>query len=627
MLVSMYEVFFLNGPRAGTTLTVTDAAVAGRTPECDIEVPDPNASRRHAQFSVQGRHLNVADAGSSNGTYLNENRLATQVSLRHGDVVRIGNTQLRVLQRNAGKNSAVFSFDDSQGDITHSLAVSIDDIAGVGEDAQALAGRLQAMISVSEALVSVAEPEVLYARILDILFEAFSTSERGYLVLLDQSGVLAPRAGKARRGGGNVDSMQVSRSLCQEALRRREVMVWKHDDSSHQFDEGMSLVALGVQHALAIPLVLKEETLGVIVLDNAGGGSFKEAELPLAAAIGRQVAVALKNARLLDDIGRQIEQRRNLERFLPAPVVEQAVAGQVELKLGGDAVEGTVFFCDVVGFTRMSEHLQPEDVVRVMNRFFDAMVPAIEATGGAIDKFMGDCIMAFWGIPYAEAKHARQAVAAACTTYHRLAGLNAQAGTDYPLMEMAVGFESGALVAGNIGSENRLEYTVLGDTVNTASRVQAVANPGQILVGPGARRAIGDGVIAVKMPPVRVKNKAEPVQTFSIRGLKRSDGETVLSIPVWCAGKRGMLIRRLATEHFVLLMPAGVQVNGAPLLSAMAELPQLLLGRAKVESQMQEQGVDGGLNRYLVSMSEPSLGGLLAGQDVTCTLSWEQMTR
>ena len=114
--------------------------------------------------------------------FLNENKLATQVSLRHGDVVRIGNTQLRVLQRNVGKGSAVFSFDDSQGDISHSLAVSIDDIAGSGEDAQALAGRLQAMISVSEALVSVAEPEVLYARILDILFEAFSSSERGYLV-------------------------------------------------------------------------------------------------------------------------------------------------------------------------------------------------------------------------------------------------------------------------------------------------------------------------------------------------------------------------------------------------------------------------------------------------------------
>ena len=83
-----------------------------------------------------------------------------------------------------------------------------------------------------------------------------------------------------------------------------------------------------------------------------------------------------------------------------------------------------------------------------------------------------------------------------------------------------------------------------------------------------------------------------------------------------------MLIRRLATEHFVLLMPAGVQVNGALLLSAMAELPQLLLGQASVESQMQEQGVDGGLNRYLVTMSEPTLGGLLAGTDVACTLSW-----
>ena len=142
-----------------------------------------------------------------------------------------------------------------------------------------------------------------------------------------------------------------------------------------------------------------------------------------------------------------------------------------------------------------------------MNRFFDAMVPAIEAMSGAIDKFMGDCIMAFWGIPYAEAKNARQAVVAACTMYHRLAGLNEAAGADFPQMEMAIGFDSGALVAGNIGSENRLEYTVLGNTVNTASRIQSVANPGQILIGPGARAACGEGVIAVKMPPVSVKIK------------------------------------------------------------------------------------------------------------------------
>ena len=100
-----------------------------------------------------------------------------------------------------------------------------------------------------------------------------------------------------------------------EALRRREVMLWRHDEHQNDFDEGMSLVALGLQHALAVPLIIKDETLGVIVLDAVGGNGFAETELPLAAAIGRQVAVALKNSMLVDDVSRQVEQRRNLERF------------------------------------------------------------------------------------------------------------------------------------------------------------------------------------------------------------------------------------------------------------------------------------------------------------------------
>ena len=117
--------------------------------------------------------------------------------------------------------------------------------------------------------------------------------------------------------------------------------------------------------------------------------------------------------------------------------------------------------------------------------------------------------------------------------------------------------------------------------------------------------------IGIKMPTVFVKNKADAVQTWSMRGLRVKDDEIILNIPVWCRGKKGLLVRRLADGYFILLVPKGSQLSDSPLLSAMPELPNLLLGVARVANLMPPQFSDGELERYLITLSDETLGGLL----------------
>ena len=176
----------------------------------------------------------------------------------------------------------------------------------------------------------------------------FSSVERGFILLGNDPQELVPKATRHRRGESDSAVPQVSRTLCAEALRRRELLVFSLDNNT-DFDQGMSLFHLGIRHAMAVPLLVKDEVLGLLVMDSSSNmQGFNEHDMALAAAVARQIAIALKTR---SEISSQTEQRRNLMRFLPKPVVDQAVEGKLDLELGGQSYDGLVLFADIVGFT------------------------------------------------------------------------------------------------------------------------------------------------------------------------------------------------------------------------------------------------------------------------------------
>lgn len=208
--------------------------------------------------------------------------------------------------------------------------------------------------------------------------------------------------------------------------------------------------------------------------------------------------------------------RRSLERYLPTPAVEQ-VLEQPELILGGKRQVATVLFGDLRGFTALAERLDPEQVVGLLNQCLGRMAEVVFRHDGMVDKFIGDAIMAVFGVPTPRPDDAERAVQAALEMQAAVAQVRVP-GADGDTFRMGIGVHTGELVVGNIGSERRVDYTVVGDTVNLAARLEQTAGPGQVLVSQRTFDLARHSVTASDLGLVQVKGRQEGVQVYAVTG-------------------------------------------------------------------------------------------------------------
>ena len=215
-------------------------------------------------------------------------------------------------------------------------------------------------------------------------------------------------------------------------------------------------------------------------------------------------------------IARERKIRGDLGRYLPAQLVDQVVAGTQPLALGGERRTITVLFADVASFTSLVEKLPPEQVVAILNQLFTILTEIVFRHGGTVDKFIGDCVMAFWGAPGAQPDHAARAVAAAEDMLRWLEVGNEAWQAQYGVtIHLAIGVHSGDAVVGNFGSEARMEYTCIGDTVNVAARLEALARPQQILASRATKDA-APGPECVALGTHQVPGRAEPLELYEV---------------------------------------------------------------------------------------------------------------
>jgi adenylate cyclase len=199
------------------------------------------------------------------------------------------------------------------------------------------------------------------------------------------------------------------------------------------------------------------------------------------------------------------------------------LADSDKLKLGGVSREVTVFFSDIRGFTAMSEKMSPEAVVDTLNRYLGIIIDCILANGGMINKFAGDSIMAIWNAPQDQSDHSRLAVKAAVEAQQ--AAANLPCGENEPKVQFGIGINTGFALAGSIGSEGRAEYTVIGDTVNLASRICSNTPGGQVWIGPQTYEQVKTIVEAVELEPQSFKGKSEPVRVYQVLKLRSEEGK------------------------------------------------------------------------------------------------------
>lgn len=240
-------------------------------------------------------------------------------------------------------------------------------------------------------------------------------------------------------------------------------------------------------------------------------------------------------------------------KFVNKSVAEAALKGN--LKLGGVKKQATIFFSDIRSFTAISESLLPEEVVEFLNQYMSRMVKCINDADGVVDKFIGDAIMALWGVPLSSGslkEDAMNAVRATLKMRASLAEFNKdRGGKDKPLIKIGCGINTGDAVAGQIGSEQRMEYTVIGDAVNLASRIEALNKPlgTDVLLSENTYQLIKDEIIVEKMPSIKVKGKKDELNIYALINIKVNDGPKTLDEVRKMNGVEGSFSKNVDIEN------------------------------------------------------------------------------
>jgi adenylate cyclase len=333
---------------------------------------------------------------------------------------------------------------------------------------------------------------------------------------MDDSGELQPKIARDKRGGDT--SRAVPQSIARKAVSEKVAILSDNAGEDQRFG-GQSILMQQIRSAICVPLMGSEDkALGVLYLDNVTTTHrFSEEDLEFCVAFAGLAGVAIDNNQFAQRIQRELMTRSNFERFFTPQLAKRIAESAESIRLGGEKRRIAVLFSDIRNFTAMSENMAPDEIATLMTEYFTEMVDCVFRHDGTLDKFIGDSVMAQWGAPIGSVDDPDKAVLAAIDMMRALQRLNAAwEAAGRRQLQHGIGLNFGDAFAGNIGSERRLEFTVIGDTVNTASRLCSAAGPGEILISDDMRKALHAPPPLSECPPMQLKGKSQPVPVYRV---------------------------------------------------------------------------------------------------------------
>lgn len=531
--------FRLIGPAGGQSFELAEGAtlVVGRAGACDLPIIDPTVSRRHAELSCEGGTVRLRDLGSSNGTLVNGLRV-DEARLSSGDVVTFGRVPFRlttvgtqrepmlpnregeaatptpgsplrherVVDRPAGSLSAIVR------------ATNLAEARHTAREAAASARterKLALLLEVSKGLSRTVDVQTLLETMGEMVFQILDM-DRVAIELVDERGSRIPRISRDRHGAPV--SHAVPRSIANTVLEER-VAILSGDAPEDERFGGTSILAQRVRSAMCVPLIGSADRVeGILYVDNlTTPHRFDDDDLDFLIAFSNIAAAAIENGRLAERIRREALVRSNFERFFTPALAARIAASPGAVQLGGEKLPVAVLFSDIRGFTALSEGMRPDAVAELLSEYFTTMVEVVFRHGGTLDKFIGDAMMAQWGAPIPSADDPDRAMRAALDMLHELDALNERWHAEgRPRIAIGIGLNYGESFAGYVGSEHRLEYTVIGDTVNTASRLSAAAGGGEILLTDEMRAALASVPALEERGTMELRGKRQPVPVYCV---------------------------------------------------------------------------------------------------------------
>lgn len=517
---------------------VKDTITIGRTSENDVELKESLISRRHTSIVRKGDKYVVYDLGSSNGTFVNDERIDMK-PLENGDVIRLGESEITYVDEGASRPAAVsratsaadplisgqivkhvdeiaesFRFDISDA---LSRGLSLRDIRGEvgGEKAAKESKMFFILFQVGKALSTAGTLDDMVTTATKLIFEVVN-AERSVILLRDEKGELQPRL-SYHRAHGIVDEkdISISRTISSQVVDEKVAIITSDALQDPRFSQGLSIIQFNIRSALCVPLWEADRVYGVLYLDNlAKSYAFTKDDLELMTAIANLIAIRIKQEETAARLRREETLRANLSKYHSPDHVKLLMERGGEVGLEVAEREVSVVFIDVENSTRMAEMHNAADVARLLNEFFLMATNAIFAHEGHVNNFIGDEVMAIFNAPLDMADHALNAVKACATMLAELKKFN-EANPDRRF-NVRCAVNTGTVVAGNVGTPTHIKYTVLGDTVNVAARLSKLPQLNSIVVGEATYRQIKDSFKTKDLGEVVLKGKEKTLRAYEV---------------------------------------------------------------------------------------------------------------
>lgn len=464
----------------------------GRRSDLDISITDISASRTHAEFfyDENAGTLTLQDLGSTNGTYVNRERITHPVRLSNNDIIRIGGYLINVTFVNPKEKKPART---GTRPLTRELLLeSLDQHAVL-------------MYEVSRQLNTVFDLETALRQVSSLIRRTMG-ADRCEVITAQQFGQLG--------------ELGFPTSIAQMAIDQSATIIIP-DADVEKLGESASLYR--IRSALCVPIISGEETLGLIYMFKTDPTSrpFDQRDLQLAVAISHQAALTIQRMQLLEQVRQEQRVRELLQRFLSPPEAEYILQDYMKTGKLPELTEhqATILFTDIADSTELAEDLGPKRFGMVLGRFYQEMTDIIFDHGGLLDKYMGDGIMSVFGLTEAPGIPEVRAVEAGLKMLEQLRTINKEEGLD---IQIGISINTGPVMSGYLGTKQRVELTILGDTVNVASRLQAQARPNRLLIGPATVAAVVGHFNTQRIGAVTVKGRTKPIQVHEVVRSKNS---------------------------------------------------------------------------------------------------------
>jgi adenylate cyclase len=533
-----------------------DKVSIGRSNDNDLIFDDKTVSRYHTEIQKRKNDYILADLGSYNGTRLNGKSIQ-KVLLEHGDKIQIGSSKLTFLingnSLDQAEDSVVLTVERDSAVDRQIVRSSPLERHGQSQELLVSEGKneekrgksdfalkkerfnsqeylaelarnnkvLFVLYEISRHLNQIHDFNELLSKIMDLIFMVID-ADYGFLVLAGgpNGDDLIPVVVKHKtEHGKSKREIKASRTLITKVINSKVALLTSNAMTDSRLDGAKSVMIQQIRSAICVPLWREDKIIGVIQLDSVRiDNQFNQDDLELLKAIGSQAAMVIEQSALNERIREEERMRNRLQRFHSPQVIEMILKGGEETIddiMESKELIATILFADIVGFTRLSETMPPREINIILNRYFSSMTDIVFSNGGTLDKYIGDGLMAVFGAPMEKEDDAERAVRTALEIRRELTAMMKTTSADRRF-DIRVGLNTGRVVAGNIGSPKRMEYTVIGDPVNVASRLESIAKPNQIVIGEKTFGLVKNKFKIQEVGTRKVKGKSSGIMVYEV---------------------------------------------------------------------------------------------------------------